>query len=193
VDAADPLGALVPRREGPEALSRADGIVITRAADRAQALAAIAVLGGWAPTAVFVATALEPIAIHRGDARLPIAELAGQSVFAMAGLANPASFVNALGDLGAAVADLELFPDHHRYRRRDLERIMARAGAIGAEIVTTAKDIVKVPTDLAARFSWLEVAARPIWGDFADLLRSVPGACRDEELGVTRDSGPVLG
>ncbi len=49
VEASDPFGAKAPRREHPDALGRADAIVLSRAANLTEARAAMAVLGAYAP------------------------------------------------------------------------------------------------------------------------------------------------
>ena len=173
VEAADPFGARAPRREHPDALERADGIVLSRTADRTEALAAFAVLGPYAPNAVLVATKLAATALHLEGQRRPPETINGQRVLALAGIASPEAFVNSLGDVGAEIADMRFFSDHHRYRRRELEAVLAEAAAAGATVVTTAKDVVKFPPDLAQKVAWLEVEAVPFMGSFDELLRPV--------------------
>ena len=65
-------------------------------------------------------------------------------VLAVAGIANPDRFVDALRDAGWQVADSVAFPDHHRYTRTDVENIQRRLQQSGAEAVfTTDKDAVR--------------------------------------------------
>ncbi len=173
VEASDPFCASRPRREHPNALARADAIVLSRATDRTEALAAMAVLGPYAPSAMFVATKLEARGVHvAGERRGPDA-LRGRKVVAMAGIAAPEGLVHTLGDMGANVADLAFFPDHHRYSRREVEKVLADGDQAGALVVTTAKDVVKLPSDLARRVAWLDVEAVPIHGNFEELLAPV--------------------
>jgi len=69
----------------------------------------------------------------------------GQPVIALAGIANPERFARALVDAGWIVADLVAFPDHHRYRARDIRRIADAARATNASaILTTEKDGVRL-------------------------------------------------
>jgi len=175
VEAKDPFGARAPRREHPDALARADAIVLSRAANLTEARAGMAVLGAYAPDAVFVATALAARAVfQRGERRGPDA-LKGVSVVAMAGIASPEGFVNTLGDIGAHVVEMRFYPDHHRYGRREVEAVLAEADATGATVATTGKDAVKLPPDLLSRVAWVDVDAVPVLGSFEELLAPVLG------------------
>jgi tetraacyldisaccharide 4'-kinase len=61
------------------------------------------------------------------------------------GIARPERVVKDLERVGAVPGDHVRFGDHHRYDRRDVERIMQRMHSVGASaIVTTAKDAVKL-------------------------------------------------
>jgi tetraacyldisaccharide 4'-kinase len=173
VVAADPFGSAKPRREPPAALRWADAVVITGAADRIEALAAVAVTGPYAPDAYLMATRLVPQALYRGHESVGLASLRFRPVIAAAGVGSPEAFVNTLGDLGARMTELRFFPDHHRYTRAEVVRLLAEAAAAGAWLVTTAKDIVKYPPDLAPQALWLDVAAEPLHGSFDELLRPV--------------------
>jgi tetraacyldisaccharide 4'-kinase len=75
-----------------------------------------------------------------GGPLLALESLAGAEVGLIAGIANPAGFRRTLESLGARVVAERLFPDHHRYRRRDLRNLAAGA----ARWVTTEKDAVKI-------------------------------------------------
>lgn len=83
---------------------------------------------------------------------------AGGSVIGMAGIGNPAPFIDNL----AAKYDLAgeiLFPDHHPYHVRDLKKMRAMLDGApdGTVIVTTEKDVVKlgsgtkIPTELRSK------------------------------------------
>lgn len=68
-----------------------------------------------------------------------------EPVFAVAGIASPASFAAALRDAGWTVAAEQVFRDHHRYSRTDVAAIAARARAAGASrVVTTEKDMMRL-------------------------------------------------
>lgn len=170
VDVLDPLAHNAPRRERPAVLRHATGIVVNRVDDRSQTAAVMAMLGPWAPEATMIATRVVASAVHRGDQRAPAQTLRGQKAVLMAGLGNPQAFVSTAGDLGVLVTDMEIFPDHHRYRRSEVERVLANADAAGAIVLTTGKDVVKLPPELAAEVAWLEVELQPVFGSFAELI-----------------------
>jgi len=82
---------------------------------------------------------------------------AGRRVLAFCGIARPQRFFEAVGRLGAVVADRVAFADHHRYTGRDVALLNRRAGEAGADLfVTTEKDLARLSKDL--RFT-LPVAA----------------------------------
>jgi tetraacyldisaccharide 4'-kinase len=71
----------------------------------------------------------------------------GLKVLAVAGIANPHRFVDALRAAGHIVAGEMTFADHHRYTAADVAAIDARMKAAGADaIVTTDKDAVRLET-----------------------------------------------
>nr|WP_253910565.1 tetraacyldisaccharide 4'-kinase [Pyxidicoccus fallax] len=81
---------------------------------------------------------------------LPVDALAGQPVLALAGLARPGGFLRTLHSLGAEVRDAALFPDHHRFTAEELRDVEARAVRQGIRVVTTEKDLVRLPPGFVA-------------------------------------------
>jgi tetraacyldisaccharide 4'-kinase len=81
-------------------------------------------------------------------------------VVALAGIASPQRFRDALRDAGWHVAQTLTFRDHHPYRGRDLARIAATLRDTGAgAVLTTAKDAVRL---LALRPLPVPIAAVPL-------------------------------
>jgi tetraacyldisaccharide 4'-kinase len=73
---------------------------------------------------------------------------AGHRVVAVAGIARPPRFFDALRADGYEVVRELSFPDHHWYTARDLERIRACVRDTGADLVaTTEKDAVRLPQE----------------------------------------------
>ncbi len=79
------------------------------------------------------------------------------SVAAFCGIGNPEAFRRTLLNLGAAPSAFRVYPDHHCYRREDVEELCRWADDLpgGTAIVTTQKDLVKL------RLSSL--GDRPLW------------------------------
>lgn len=87
--------------------------------------------------------------------------LAGATVVAFAGIANPARFFTLLETLGAHVAHRVAFRDHHVLSRRDAEHLLALAKKDGARLVTTEKDWVRLKGDARLPKALLELT-RPL-------------------------------
>jgi tetraacyldisaccharide 4'-kinase len=126
-----PAGPL--REESTRALARADAIVVmgedrARVGERLRASAP-------QPLPVFGAS-LTPTAGAR--------ELAGARVFAFAGIARPEKFFASLRAAGCDIAGMKAFPDHYSFRKSDLAALRTAARTIGAKLVTTEKDHVRL-------------------------------------------------
>ena len=97
------------------------------------------------------------------DAEHPLSELRGRRVFALSGIASPRSFETSLEDLGATLLGRHHVADHHRYSRREVQRIVNKARELGADwIVTTEKDAVRIPLlrDCAVPIVYLRIEIR---------------------------------
>jgi tetraacyldisaccharide 4'-kinase len=144
-----------PLREPLSALARADLLVAVGAASRAGAAAVAQAAARHAPHASLVAAVHVPTECWdaaRMDA-VSLATLGASRVLAFAGIAAPARFVRTLEELGARVADVRTFPDHHWYSAPELAALGRAARSAAADaLVTTEKDWVRfrrvVPRDL---------------------------------------------
>ncbi|MBZ0168126.1 Tetraacyldisaccharide 4'-kinase [Candidatus Methylomirabilis lanthanidiphila] len=152
VDAINPLGygRLLPSgllREPPEALKRADMVVLSHADVGRDADAAIRAIRQYTPVAPIVRAVHRPVALVDGgsEERSGLERLRGRRLLAVSGIAHPGRFEATLVQLGACVAAHRIFPDHHRYTSADLKIIHAAAEDVGASmVVTTEKDMVKL-------------------------------------------------
>ncbi len=77
--------------------------------------------------------------------------LKGRRVFAFAGIGRPEKFFRLLREVGAEVVGTRSFPDHYRYRARDLEQVRTAARSVAAVPVTTTKDHVRMPAGFASQ------------------------------------------
>jgi tetraacyldisaccharide 4'-kinase len=187
LDATDPWGQgyLFPRgllRESPRSLARAGVIVLTRCdlvspEDMARIRTEVTRLAPGVPVAQ---TTHRPVEwVNAEQAVLPLEALRGRPVAAFCGIGNPDGFRRTLAGLGAAVADFRAFPDHHAYSRADVEglRTWARQQAKECVVVTTQKDLVKLPlTRIGERELWaLRIQLHFLAGQ-ASLDRQLKGA-----------------
>ncbi|MCC6336108.1 MAG: tetraacyldisaccharide 4'-kinase [Myxococcales bacterium] len=126
-----------PLRESPAALSRA---TLTWAAAGASGEAIAHVRSRLAATALIEAN---------GEQR-PVESLRGRAVVLLAGIARPERVVRTLEALGARIAHVHAYVDHHAFSRMELEKAQATARKHGALLVTTEKDRERLPDGLDA-------------------------------------------
>ena len=79
-------------------------------------------------------------------ARLEVGPIPGDGLplFAFAGIARPAKFFATLEEHGADVVKTRSFADHHRYDPMTVTAMFEEANALGARLVTTEKDWVRL-------------------------------------------------
>lgn len=95
------------------------------------------------------------------------ARLAGKTAIAFAGIGRPEKFFRTLADAGVTLAATHAFADHHAFRPDELTPLIAAANDTGALLLTTAKDIVRVPADLRTYVTPFPVMLE--WADAAAL------------------------
>ena len=82
-------------------------------------------------------------------------------VVAFAGIGHPQKFYHTLQQQGYNVVETIDFPDHHFYSKDELENILQKAKELNAEVYTTSKDFVKIPSLYHKSINMLEIAV--IW------------------------------
>ena len=138
-----------PWREPLSAVRRASVAVITRkTADSSRVAAVRDAIARQAPQVPQAVVRFSLGDLHAADIRsdhttLPLSSIAGRSVAAIAGVADPNLFFEQLTENGATVV-AHPFPDHHKYSIEDITRVLATVGARDALIVCTLKDAVKL-------------------------------------------------
>ncbi len=127
-------------------LARADAVVILLPADLPEADLELVATFGALPVFVARLTAPEPP---------PPGPQLG-----FAGIAKPWKVERALIAAGCELADFAPFPDHATYREADLRFLADRAALLGAGLVTTEKDWVRLPPEWRPRVVSWPVTAR---------------------------------
>ena len=84
-------------------------------------------------------------------------EFDGKKVVAFAGIGKPEKFYKSLKGCGAEIVATFDFPDHHYYREAEILHLIDVAKRHGAMLVTTEKDLVKIPVKLAGEISVLSI------------------------------------
>ena len=121
---------------------------------RLHAVDAVVINGGGSDAAGYIMR-LEADALHNlldSTKTLQPAELAGQSICAIAGIGNPSRFFRQLRTLGLQF-EQRRFPDHHAFQPADLQSLQADV------ILMTEKDAVKCAAFARANWWYLPVNA----------------------------------
>lgn len=104
-----------------------------------------------------------PVLIGGIVPRTNLAALREKPVLAFAGIGHPERFFDTLRLSGIDVVEAVPFKDHHFFDAGDAERLLFRADALGAQLVTTEKDHVRLLSyddqrgELAARSLHFEI------------------------------------
>jgi tetraacyldisaccharide 4'-kinase len=89
--------------------------------------------------------------------------LGRRPVLAFAGIGRPEKFFRSVRALGADLVATRAFGDHHTYSETDAHHLLDTAASLGATLVTTQKDFVRLPAPLRAVS--LVVDVRLAWED----------------------------
>lgn len=153
-----------PLREPRSAVARADFVVVT---------------GGSTQSGEYAMQLLPSEVLRRVDRStltLPFREVAGRPAHVVAGIADPERFFVALEDAGVDVIR-HPFPDHHRFRARDIEFGDA------LPVLMTEKDAVKCRDFAGERHWYWPVSAQPEAAFEPALLQRLETSIRLKYLG----------
>jgi tetraacyldisaccharide 4'-kinase len=146
-------------------LARAD---IVLSVGDAAAQARFSARWGQAVTLPRVSGSLEPLPMG-----LP---LKGLPVLAFAGIGRPEKFFQTLKAMGADIRATHALSDHQPLSDALMTRMLREARAIGAQVVTTEKDAVRLPSPLRAQVMTVPVRLRVAdWGPVDAALDRVIG------------------
>ena len=76
---------------------------------------------------------------------------------AFCGIGNPTKFFKTLEENHIPVLETKAFPDHYDYKGVEVVNLLETARALGAKLITTKKDWVRLPVNLRDEIDVLEV------------------------------------
>jgi tetraacyldisaccharide 4'-kinase len=91
--------------------------------------------------------------------------LPASPLVAFAGIGRPEKFRETLVSAGANVAEFQAFADHHAYSEGELTALSAKAQRLGAELVATEKDWVRLNAGWRGKIKAIEINV--VWRDEA--------------------------
>jgi tetraacyldisaccharide 4'-kinase len=153
IDSRNPFGNghLFPRgvlRESKRSLGRADVIVLTKINGMTASMDGIRKeVTAINKSAIILEAAHAPKDLYEGRARrvYDLSAVRAKRVILLSSIGDPLYFEETVKGLGADVVEHIKFPDHHDYRKRDIDRVTARCGERHFDLmITTEKDIVKL-------------------------------------------------
>ncbi len=144
-------GHLFPRgilREPKSSLERADIIVFTKSNKRKIDLRAITdEIRNINKEVAILEAVHNPTHLYENKTKkvFDLQFLLGKRVILLSSIGDPVYFEETVKDLQPDIVEHIVFPDHHNYRRIDIERVLKRCGERDFDfVVTTEKDIVKL-------------------------------------------------
>jgi tetraacyldisaccharide 4'-kinase len=155
-----PAGLL---REPLEGLKRADHIFITKAENLTEEKYRELVddIRLYNQEAEILTCQYEPeklVSVHT-EKESPVSLLKDLPIMVVTGIAQPDGFVTILEKQGANVVCKRFFPDHHRFRRYEIEEIYETAKNFGAQaVLVTEKDAVRF-----SKHAGLEMSPPPVY------------------------------
>ena len=75
---------------------------------------------------------------------------------AFCGIAYPENFFITLTRLGIKIIDRLSFPDHHKYSKKDLQKLFDQAKKLNVDLITTEKDFMRLDENHKKKISYLQ-------------------------------------
>ncbi|MEQ8391367.1 MAG: tetraacyldisaccharide 4'-kinase [Thalassospira sp.] len=85
------------------------------------------------------------------------ADFANKKVMAFAGIGRPEKFYDSLKQVGAEIVKTQDFDDHHVFSEHELISLRTQAEQLGATLVTTQKDLMRLPMESRNGISSLDI------------------------------------
>lgn len=100
-------------------------------------------------------------------------DLSDRKVAAFAGIGRPEKFFETLREMGADVILQKSFPDHHCFSKKEIEDLLLQASKGTAELFTTEKDYVRIPTKFRKHI--VSVPIKLVWRDSSIIDQALNG------------------
>lgn len=84
-------------------------------------------------------------------------EFAGKKVLAFAGIGRPQKFYDTLKSIGAGIVATNDFDDHHVFTTDELKTLRMNAARLDATLVTTQKDLMRLPLESRVGINSLDI------------------------------------
>ena len=86
-----------------------------------------------------------------------IADLGDTPLLAFAGIGRPQRFFRTIEKVGGTIVQSLAFADHHLYTQSDLTRLQEDSIRLGASLITTQKDWIRLPAEWRERISFMPI------------------------------------
>ena len=86
-----------------------------------------------------------------------ISEIEKKKIIAFAGIGNPENFFDLLEEMDVDVIDKMKFSDHHRYSKKELEKLINNSKENDAILLTTEKDYFRIPKEFNKNIKFLKI------------------------------------
>ena len=86
-----------------------------------------------------------------------IADLGDAPLLAFAGIGRPQRFFRTIEKVGGNIVQSLAFADHHLYTQSDLTQLQEDSIRLGASLITTQKDWIRLPSEWRERISFLPI------------------------------------
>ena len=150
----DPLEArIIPSgrmRESWAGLKRASIVIITRSGEKNSELASFLLERNPNLEIFYSQTKVVGLIYYSTQKDLKLSEIENKRILALCGIGNPKQFFSTIEYLSPKNLTTKTFPDHFKYRAKDLEIISEDANKTAADfIITTEKDAANLPPEAA--------------------------------------------
>ena len=105
-------------------------------------------------------------------------ELSNNNVIGFAGIGRPEKFLNTLKSMDLNIVDFVSFPDHYVFKETEIFQLQEKAAQHDAVLVTTLKDMKRVPRKVAHLCRTVEISI--IWEDDSKIQQLLDSTIQNE-------------